>query len=39
MEGMIIGAYAIGAKEGWVYVRKEYPLTIENIRIAVDQAL
>ena len=38
IEGMIIGAYAIGAKSGWVYVRKEYPLAVENIQIAIDQA-
>ncbi len=38
IEGMIIGAYAIGTKEGWIYVRKEYPLAVENIQIAIDQA-
>ncbi|MCK4584663.1 NADH-quinone oxidoreductase subunit NuoF, partial [candidate division WOR-3 bacterium] len=38
IEGMIIGAYAIGAKEGWVYVRNEYPLAIENLTIALKQA-
>ena len=38
IEGMIIGAYAIGAKEGWVYVRNEYPLAIENLTIALEQA-
>ncbi|MCK4395966.1 NADH-quinone oxidoreductase subunit NuoF [candidate division WOR-3 bacterium] len=38
IEGMIIGAYAIGAKEGWVYVRNEYPLAVENLTIALEQA-
>jgi NADH-quinone oxidoreductase subunit F len=38
IEGMLIGAYAIGAKEGWIYVRNEYPLAVENIGIALSQA-
>jgi NADH:ubiquinone oxidoreductase subunit F (NADH-binding)/(2Fe-2S) ferredoxin len=38
LEGMLIGAYAIGAAEGFVYVRAEYPLAIENLRTAIDQA-
>jgi len=38
LEGMIIGAYAIGASEGYVYVRNEYPLAVKNLRIALDQA-
>ena len=38
IEGMIIGAYAIGAQSGYVYVRYEYPLAIENCRIALNQA-
>ncbi len=38
LEGMIIAAYAIGSSEGYVYVRNEYPLACENIRIAIDQA-
>jgi len=38
LEGMIIGAYAIGAPEGYVYVRNEYPLAVVNIGIAVGQA-
>ncbi|MFH0812959.1 MAG: NADH-quinone oxidoreductase subunit J/K, partial [Pseudomonadota bacterium] len=33
LEGMIIGAYAIGADEGIIYVRTEYPLAIERLRI------
>jgi len=38
IEGMIIGAYAIGAHDGYIYVRYEYPLAIENTRIALNQA-
>jgi NADH-quinone oxidoreductase subunit F len=38
LEGMIIGAYAIGAHEGYVYVRNEYPLAVINIGIAIEQA-
>ena len=38
LEGMIIGAYAIGASEGYVYVRHEYPLAVENVEIAIEQA-
>jgi NADH:ubiquinone oxidoreductase subunit F (NADH-binding)/NAD-dependent dihydropyrimidine dehydrogenase PreA subunit len=38
IEGMIIGAYAIGSNEGYVYVRNEYPLAVENLAIAMQQA-
>jgi len=38
IEGMIIGAYAVGAREGWIYVRHEYPLALEALTIALDQA-
>jgi NADH:ubiquinone oxidoreductase subunit F (NADH-binding)/(2Fe-2S) ferredoxin/NAD-dependent dihydropyrimidine dehydrogenase PreA subunit len=38
LEGMIIGAYAIGAEHGFIYVRTEYPLAVEHSRIAVEQA-
>ena len=38
LEGMIIGAYAMGASEGFVYIRYEYPLAVELIRLAVQQA-
>ena len=38
LEGLIIGAYAIGAQEGYVYVRQEYPLAVENINLAIKQA-
>lgn len=37
IEGMIIGAYAIGANEGYIYVRNEYPLAVKNVRIALKQ--
>ena len=38
LEGMLIGAYAIGAREGFVYVRNEYPLAVKNLGIALTQA-
>jgi NADH-quinone oxidoreductase subunit F len=38
IEGMIIGAYAIGASEGFIYVRMEYPLAVKNITLALEQA-
>lgn len=38
LEGMIIGAYAIGAEHGFIYVRTEYPLAVEHSRIAIEQA-
>ncbi len=38
IEGMIIGAYAIGAHDGYVYVRHEYPLAVQNVTIALEQA-
>ncbi len=38
LEGMLIGAYAIGAKEGYIYVRDEYPLAVKHISIAISQA-
>jgi NADH-quinone oxidoreductase subunit F len=38
LEGLIIGAYAIGAREGFIYVREEYPTAVENISTAIRQA-
>ncbi|UCF05248.1 MAG: NAD(P)H-dependent oxidoreductase subunit E, partial [bacterium] len=38
LEGLIIGAYAIGSPEGYIYVRQEYPLAVENTEIAIKQA-
>ena len=37
LEGMIIGSYAIGSNHGYVFVRKEYPLAVQNLRIALQQ--
>ena len=38
IEGMVIGAYAIGSHEGCIYVRDEYPLAVKNLGIAIEQA-
>ena len=38
IEGMMIGAYAVGAKEGYIYVRAEYPLAISRLKLAIAQA-
>jgi NADH:ubiquinone oxidoreductase subunit F (NADH-binding)/(2Fe-2S) ferredoxin len=38
LEGMIVGSYAIGANEGYIYVRAEYPLAVKHIRMAISQA-
>lgn len=38
LEGMTIGAYAIGANEGVIYCRAEYPLAIKRLNIAIGQA-
>ena len=38
LEGLSIGAYAIGSHEGFIYVRQEYPLAVENVNIALKQA-
>ncbi len=37
LEGMLIGAYAIGAEHGYIYVREEYPIAVEHLGIAIDQ--
>ncbi|MBN1695224.1 FAD-dependent oxidoreductase [candidate division WOR-3 bacterium] len=37
LEGMLIGAFAIGASEGFIYVRHEYPLAVKNVKIALTQ--
>ncbi len=39
LEGMILAGYAIGAKEGYMYVRSDYPVAVENYKIAVAQAI
>ena len=38
LEGLIIGAYAIGASKGFIYVRNEYPLAVEHLAGAIKQA-
>ena len=38
LEGMIIGAFAIGANTGYIYVRAEYPLAVSNLKLAIAQA-
>ncbi|KPK96072.1 NADH dehydrogenase [bacterium SM23_31] len=38
LEGMIIGARAIGAQQGFIYIRHEYPLAMKRLLIAIDQA-
>jgi NADH-quinone oxidoreductase subunit F len=37
LEGILIGAYAIGAGEGYIYIRAEYPLAIERLKVALSQ--
>jgi NADH-quinone oxidoreductase subunit F len=38
LEGLAIAAYAIGAAEGYLYIRAEYPLAVRHVRTAIDQA-
>lgn len=38
LEGLTIGAYAIDSHEGFIYVRQEYPLAVENLTTAIEQA-
>ena len=38
IEGMIIGAYAIGSSQGYIYVRNEYPIAVKRLAMAVEQA-
>jgi len=38
LEGLIIGGYAVGSNEGYIYVRQEYPLAVVNITLAIKQA-
>jgi len=37
LEGMLIAGYAIGARQGYVYIRAEYPLAVQRLRIAIGQ--
>ncbi len=39
IEGMLIGAYAVGAVNGYIYIRKEYPLAMERLKKAIDQCV
>ena len=39
LEGMIICAYAVGARDGYIYVREEYPLAVEHLFNAIDEAV
>ncbi|TNF53845.1 4Fe-4S dicluster domain-containing protein [bacterium] len=38
VEGMLIAAYAIGASQGFIYVREEYPIAIEHLSLAINKA-
>jgi NADH:ubiquinone oxidoreductase subunit F (NADH-binding)/(2Fe-2S) ferredoxin/Pyruvate/2-oxoacid:ferredoxin oxidoreductase delta subunit len=38
LEGMAIAAYSIGATEGYIYIRAEYPLAVKRVRLAIKQA-
>lgn len=38
IEGMLIGGYATGASTGYIYVRAEYPMAVERLKIAIEQA-
>jgi NADH-quinone oxidoreductase subunit F len=38
LEGMVIAAYAIGASKAYIYIRAEYPLAIERLRVAIPKA-
>ena len=38
LEGMMVGAWAVGARKGYIYVRHEYPIAVQHSRIAVEQA-
>ncbi len=38
IEGMVIGAWAVGAHEGYIYVREEYPLAVKHLQRAIEQA-
>ena len=38
LEAMAIAGYAIGATQGYIYVRAEYPIAVERLEIAIEQA-
>jgi len=37
LEGMLLGAYAMGAREGYMYVRDEYPLAVKHVTLAIEE--
>jgi NADH-quinone oxidoreductase subunit F len=37
LEGMLVGAYAMGAEYGYIYVREEYPIAVEHLTLAIEQ--
>ena len=38
LEGMLLGAYAMGSEYGYIYVREEYPIAVDHLTIAIEQA-
>ncbi len=38
LEGLIIGGYAIGANKGYFYIRQEYPMALNNVKLAIEEA-
>jgi len=38
LEGMLLGAYAMGSEYGYIYVREEYPIAVDHLNLAIDQA-
>ena len=38
LEAMAIAGYAIGAKQGYMYIRAEYPIAVKRLQIAIEQA-
>jgi len=38
LEGMLLGAYAMGSEYGYIYVREEYPIAVDHLTLAIDQA-
>ena len=38
LEGMVIGARAMGAEQGYIFVRAEYPFAVRTLNIAIEQA-
>jgi NADH-quinone oxidoreductase subunit F len=38
LEGMLLGAYAMGSEYGYIYVREEYPIAVDHLNLAIEQA-